>query len=117
MEVTESFAHKASAAFWLAAVTLMSTRMPAYRRCRLASQISPPRRALLMLVNLTMVTLALDTPGAAAIAALKVACLPSSNSASVKDREKEEEKKKGKGEKGRSSAPEYPALHVHRVKA
>jgi len=66
----------ASPAFWLAAFTLMSMRMPAASRRRIASwQIAASRRALLMLSILTMVTSALDTPAAAAIAVLKVACL------------------------------------------
>jgi len=58
--------------------------MPAASRCLLASRIPPPRRALLMLVTLTMVTSTLDTLAAAAIAALKAACLPASNSVTVK---------------------------------
>jgi len=78
-----SFAPTASAAFLSAALMLKSTRMPAARRRLLGVVIPPARCAPLMLSTLTMVTSAFDTPAAAAIATLKIACLPASNSVTV----------------------------------
>ena len=80
-----------------------------------------------MLLTLTMVTSAFNTPAAAAIAVLKVACLPSSNSATVMGSDTAAVTTKGLtvvtlaedglAVQGPPATPEYPALHVQAVQA
>ena len=77
-------------------MTLNPIRMPAVSKCLLVMRICPSRRAPMILSTLTMATLAFDasaavstvimvtsafdTPVTAAVASLKVDCLPVSNS-------------------------------------
>ena len=110
---------------------LMSIRTPSAKRRLIGILIFSPLLAVLMLSILSMDTSAFDTPVTDAMAALKVDCVPSSKSESVKGSDtasvttKElavmasgggaEEELPDEDVQGPPSGPEKPALQVQAV--